>query len=372
MIDPLLIIFGLGLLILTGAALLISARAPTSDAANREDAALAIFADQLEEIDRDETRNLISDAEAEAARTEIKRRMLAADRVRQRKTVGATRTGGKTLIGLAVLVPMAGLGLYVAISDPAGRTLAIGTDRTAESSDIADLAAQVRARLEADGEGATEGWLLLARTYAGMGDAAQALDAYARVADRADVTADGLARYGELLVVTSGGSVSNEAIAVLDRALAIAPDPRATYYRAVAFEQEARYAEALALVETRLAVGAEGEALVTLQSYRDALRDRMVLPPAPDAAAVEAAGAMTDADREAFIRSMVDGLAARLEASPDDLDGWLRLANAYEVLDQPEDALAAYKAAEPLLVDVLEDDPRRLRVVDGLTANAVE
>ncbi len=372
MIDPLLIAFGLGLLVLTGAALLLTARAPTVSPAEREDAALAIFSDQLGEIDREEGRGLISAVEAGAARTEIKRRMLAADRVRQRNATGAVRTGGRTLVVLAVLVPVAGLGVYFAISNPAGRAVASGASERQAPSDIANLAAQVRARLEAEGEGATEGWLLLARTYAGMGDTAKALEAYARVADRDDVTADGLARYGELLVVTDGGTVSAAAIGVLDRALAIAPDPRATYYRAVAFEQEARYADALALVETRLAAGADEEALLTLETYRDALRERMILPPTPDAAAVEAAGAMSATDREAFIGSMVDGLAARLEANPDDLDGWLRLANAYDVLERPADALRAYQSAEPLLDGVAEGDPRRVRVADGLAANAVE
>ncbi|MEM7566943.1 MAG: c-type cytochrome biogenesis protein CcmI [Pseudomonadota bacterium] len=365
MADPMLIGLGLGLLVLTALSLLAAAKRMPAETGGREDAAIAIFADQLAEIDRDAARGLVSDAEAEGARTEIKRRMIAADRQRQVRPGETGRASGWTLGVLALVVPAAGLAVYLAISDPFARS-GFAPPPDSGASDIADLAEQVRARLEASGEGPTEGWLLLARTYAGMGQTREAADAYARVADRDDITADGLARYAELLIVANGGTVSPQATTLLDRALALEPDPRATYYRAVAYEQAARPADALALVEARLAGDVSEEAQATLSAYRDTLRARLVRPTAPDAAAVEAADAMSEEDRAAFIRSMVDGLAARLDAEPADLDGWLRLANAYRVLGEAENAVGAYRSAEALLAGLGADDPRRQIVADGL------
>jgi cytochrome c-type biogenesis protein CcmH len=65
---------------------------------------------------------------------------------------------------------------------------------------------------------------------------------------------------------------------------------------------------------------------------------------------------MTEEDRQAAIRSMVEGLAARLEAEPDDPEGWLRLAQARAVLGEPGAAREAYDRALEVLPP---DDPRR-------------
>ena len=45
------------------------------------------------------------------------------------------------------------------------------------------------------------------------------------------------------------------------------------------------------------------------------------------------------------ILAMVQGLAARLETDPQDLDGWLRLMRSYVVLDERDLALEAYETA---------------------------
>jgi cytochrome c-type biogenesis protein CcmH len=42
-----------------------------------------------------------------------------------------------------------------------------------------------------------------------------------------------------------------------------------------------------------------------------------------------------------MIRGMVDRLAARLEQNPDDKEGWVRLAHAYDVLGEADKAQSA-------------------------------
>ena len=48
------------------------------------------------------------------------------------------------------------------------------------------------------------------------------------------------------------------------------------------------------------------------------------------------------------IRAMVENLAARLEATPEDLPGWLRLGRAYRVLGEAEKSAAAFARAAAL------------------------
>jgi len=59
-------------------------------------------------------------------------------------------------------------------------------------------------------------------------------------------------------------------------------------------------------------------------------------------------------------------LEARLQDTPEDLEGWLQLTRALTVLGEEERALAALQNAEPLVADLPEDDPRRVLVETGL------
>ena len=50
---------------------------------------------------------------------------------------------------------------------------------------------------------------------------------------------------------------------------------------------------------------------------------------------------------------MVDGLAARLEEQPDDLEGWRMLGRSYQVLGEPQKAAEAYRQVAQALPDDL-------------------
>ena len=63
---------------------------------------------------------------------------------------------------------------------------------------------------------------------------------------------------------------------------------------------------------------------------------------------------------------MVDRLARRLENEPNDLDGWMRLANAYVVLGNRDEAMAAYQQAVSLAETLPNSDPRKAAATQGL------
>jgi cytochrome c-type biogenesis protein CcmH len=67
---------------------------------------------------------------------------------------------------------------------------------------------------------------------------------------------------------------------------------------------------------------------------------------------------MAPEERQKAIRGMVESLAARLEAEPNDVEGWRRLGRAWLVLGEREKAKAAYAKAAALAperVEVLSD-----------------
>ena len=115
------------------------------------------------------------------------------------------------------------------------------------------------------------------------------------------------------------------------------------------------------LVEQANRVGkSEGKPRLTVSDFVD------VNEVGPIAADIIAATELSDEDRSDFIRSMVERLAGRLESEPGDLDGWLRLANAYTVLGEREQAIGAFERANALLSSTSSNDPRRLKVKKAL------
>ncbi|MGH6791724.1 MAG: c-type cytochrome biogenesis protein CcmI, partial [Methyloceanibacter sp.] len=81
---------------------------PARDAFNA-----AVYRDQLAEVESDHARGLIGEAEAEAARLEIARRLLAAD---SQESASVSTDGGfpakAAMIVVAVMLPVVALGLY--------------------------------------------------------------------------------------------------------------------------------------------------------------------------------------------------------------------------------------------------------------------
>ena len=74
--------------------------------------------------------------------------------------------------------------------------------------------------------------------------------------------------------------------------------------------------------------------------------DRVASPPAAEAASV---AALPADEQQKFIRNMVDGLAERLHQDGHDVEGWLRLVRAYNVLQETDKARAALADARKSL-----------------------
>ena len=349
----------------------------------RRDAVPAILADQMQEIERDMERGLISEHEGQAAKLEIKKRIVAAVRSSERKVASAACTGGKIpLVIAAVLAPLLATGYYLTMGSPNVPSMAFAgrADERAQNDDVAILANQLRERLESDPAGGpSEGWMLLGQTYQRMGRAGDAVEAFEVVAKREDATSATFSMLAEAVAVANDGLVVPQAKMAIDRALELdASNPAATYFESLYLLQREEARQAYDLLVSRL--NQEDAYVPWMETYAAqinriaAAADLPVvdLPngptsqPGPSAADVAAASELSDADRAEFIRSMVSRLAERLKDDPEDLDGWMRLANAYTVLQEQDRAIEAYRKAEALLEQQPADDPRRPAVRDAL------
>lgn len=326
----------------------------------------AVYRDQLRELDRDVARGVLNDAEAASARLEIQRRLLAAGAIPDH----VARVGGSPIAAVAIaLVIAAGSGgMYLWLGAPTvpdmpitSRKIAVTTpDLGADHVDLAAAARQLKARLDANPSDG-ENWLLYARTTAMMDQWNIAGDAYKRAIDLGQKSGDIYASYGEMLVLQAHGIVSPTAQIALSDALA--NDPRndiARYYLALAAGQNGDAGRAIDMLQGLLAD------LPADSSMRDEIGKRIAeaakaagLPvpvlaqgrPAsvnPDTTALDAAAGLSESDRNDMIRNMVARLAAKLDTTPNDLDGWMQLGRAYAVLGDGEKAVDAYERASTL------------------------
>jgi cytochrome c-type biogenesis protein CcmH len=365
----------LGLLVLTigamAAIVVPLLRSRGTPAPPREAFDRAVYRDQLAELARDVERGTLDGAQAEAARLEVERRLLATDRPgavpASSGAVSPTPVDGVTAVALASAVAAGALALYLALGSPNLRDQPLASRqedaRPQQAHAAGDIAASVdalAARLK-EKPGDARGWLLLARSQASLQRWQDSAASYQRAMTLTDAP-EASAGYGEMLVMAADGMVTPAArdafAAALTRDPANAP---ARFYLALGDAQEGKASEAIAawtkLVDEAPS-GAPWLPMVRQHMEETARQAGIALPPdhaaagpmpaGPSAADVEAAQAMTPEARQAMIHAMVDRLAAQLEANPNDEEGWLRLARAYAVLGDADKARAAAERAAAL------------------------
>ncbi len=349
--------------------------------------ALAVYADQLDEVQSEAQRGLIPANDAQAAIVEIKRRMLAANRDEKSAGKPAPQGGRGVLVVAALATPMLATALYFTIGSPGTPSIPFAErqEERASAAEVTELTTRLLNRLTTDPDGgATEGWDLLAQAYMRMGQYEDAANAFGAIADRSDVTSSTLSQYAEALIASENGIVTPKASRIIDRAHDLNPDnPAAVYYKAVALDQSGDGATAYDLLVARLnsadsfapwmevfvgqanTIGEKsGRPRVDLASFAPMMQQDA---PGPSAADMAAASDLSEEDRSAFIRSMVARLASRLETEPDDLDGWMRLGRAYGVLGENDNARAAYLRASDLAKNLDSNDPRLPAIAAGIT-----
>lgn len=341
-------------------AVLVPLGRPLRSDAGADPSARSIYRDQLDELTRDNERGLIADGEADAARTEIMRRLLKAEPTAP--TDGKLRDGrlGAVLVA-AVAIPLIAVATYLALGSPglvdqpaATRTIPKGSDEELDA-----LVAKVEQHLGSNPEDG-KGWEVLGPVYLQQGRFDDAVRAFENARRILGPTADRDALVGEAITKAHGGVVTVDAKAAFDRALVEQPDhPRALFYTALGLGQAGRKDEAVAAWSKLIAasppdapwLGAAREQLARLDGTATATAPAAAGPvaPGPTAEDMAAAAEKTPQDRQAMIEGMVAGLAARLDTAPEDVGGWARLFRAYIVLGRMADAEAALGRARTAL-----------------------
>jgi cytochrome c-type biogenesis protein CcmH len=339
---------------------------------------LAVYRDQLQEIEAERERGILTADEFEGARTEIARRLIkrAEDGDASGKAAAGSQVkyggpaSGLTLV-IGGLVPVLAMALYLLTGSPnlGSQPFQARQAGPIEQAPIVQVIAKIEERLRAvpdDGQG----WEVIAPVYLRLGRYADAAHAYAQAARLLGETPKRLVGFGEATLMVNNGVVTDAVRGASERILQLEPGRiEARIWLILAMEQDGNLGGAAKAYRELLDTGPKDEPWrqavterVDLIEKKIASNDTTPLPspagrqaesaPAPQAQP-DAAGVqdMSPDEREKFIARMVDGLAERLKTDGRDLDGWIRLLRAYKVLGRDGDAVAALGSARRNFAD---------------------
>ena len=219
---------------------------PPAAPSGRRDYELQVYRAQLEELAREQERGLLGEREAQAAKLEVERRMLAADAAASPQAGGRAPQTGRWAIAALIALPLLAVGLYWPFGRPdlpsapfAGRADERRLAREAAEAPGPSVESMI-ARLEqrvAERPDDLEAWQRLGQAFDLAGRYDDAVRAR-REALALDGSAAANAALGEALVMANGGAVTPAAREAFERALALdAADPRARFYRGLGLLQ---------------------------------------------------------------------------------------------------------------------------------------
>jgi cytochrome c-type biogenesis protein CcmH len=327
----------------------------------RREIGVAIYKAQLAEIERDEAQHLVAPADAQGAKAEAARRLIAADAAVEPPPAASRTRARLASVGVAIFVPVLALSLYATIGHPdfPDAPLAARLDASPARMDLAAAIAKIEAHLAQHPDDG-RGYEILAPVYLRLGRAGDAVSAARAALRLLGETPARYALYGEALVAAANGVVTPEAKQSFEAA---AKDPSAAeprFFLGLAAEQEGDIAR-VRDIWGKLVAEAPQDA-----PWAQALRERLAaLGAGPEplqdglAAKIEV---LPEAGQMTAIRGMVEGLAARLAQNGQDLEGWLRLVRSYTVLHEPGKARSA-------LIDAkrnLAGDPSAIARIEAL------
>jgi cytochrome c-type biogenesis protein CcmH len=337
----------------------------------------SIYRDQIETLERDLARGVISAQDSEATKDELQLRMLDDTQepaLVQEASHSGFWTARRTAAVIALLFPLGAGSMYWWLGTPA----AIDPVAAQKMNDdkVAQMVDTLAARLKTNPDN-PKGWAMLARSYKVMGRFAEAEQAFLKAGELVNTEPDLLVDYADLLAVRASNNIEGRPLELVNKALALNPQhPMGLMMSGVAAYRRSDFAVAVAQWEKLLAVLEPGspdaqqvETDIADARAKSGMSGSAKSPAVPAAKMSGAdAGKLPPVDAGAMapekINQMIDSLAARQKANPGDLPGWVQLARAYKAQGRLPEAEQAFAKAGKLV----DSDPDLLTQYADLLA----
>ena len=228
-------------------------RAPGARA-GRQQANLAIFRDQLTELERERREGALADGDFEQARRELQRRLLEeVEPAADAPPPDAHAPSRKTAIAILVLLPIVAVVAYGMLGKPQAldpRQTAAQPKMTPEQIDA--MVAKLAERMQANPDD-LQGWLMLARSYRTLSRYEDAVAAYGKAEKLINDDPELLASYAETIAMATGQGLTGKAAQLIERALKLDPQqPHALFLAGAAAMEAGDIQKAIAYWEALL------------------------------------------------------------------------------------------------------------------------
>jgi cytochrome c-type biogenesis protein CcmH len=207
--------------------------------AERKEANLIIFRDQLAELERERTEGTLAEKDFEQAKNELQRRLLEELEVEPSMAGASNAPARKTAIGIIALLPILALAGYTLLGTPK----ALDPSQTQPAPQVTPdqilgmvqkLAEKVRANPDD-----LKGWLMLARSYKTLGRFDDAAMAFGKAESMVNKDPDLLASYAETLAMAGDKGLQGKPRQLVEKALKLDPKHPHSLFLAGAAAMEA-------------------------------------------------------------------------------------------------------------------------------------
>lgn len=214
---------------------------PNNKKIDRQEANLAIFRDQLADLDREKSDGTLAAADFDQARSELQRRL-----VEEVPSEGNAATplavqgpSRKTAVAVLLLMPILALLAYGILGNPK----ALDPAQTASQAQMTPekinaMVTKLAERMQANPDD-MQGWLMLARSYKTMGRYEEAAAAYGKAEKAINDDPELLASYAETLAMAAGKGLTGKPQQLVNRALKLDPNNGHALFLAGAAAMEA-------------------------------------------------------------------------------------------------------------------------------------
>ena len=242
---------------------------------------VALYRDQLKELDADLAAGTLNAVRHEEARHEIERRLL--EDVRAAAVPAAAVSGRKAAIAVGVAVPLAAILLYLAVGTPQALApgAAGGDAPTITRQQIEGMVERLAARMKETPDD-VKGWVMLGRSYAVLDRYPESVAAYANAVKRSPPDAQLLADYADALAMSRGRNLRGEPERLIAQALKVDPkNVKALLLAGTAALEQKNFKGAIAYWERILKIVPPDSDIA--DAVRDGIADARALAGAPKA-----------------------------------------------------------------------------------------
>ncbi|MEY6431676.1 c-type cytochrome biogenesis protein CcmI [Thioalkalicoccus limnaeus] len=210
-------------------------RRPISAGIAQDELNLAVFRQQLGELDRDLSAGNLSQDQYDSARRDLERELLSDLDATDAPAVASSNQRGRWIaVVLAVVVPAGAVLLYLQIgandiiprleaAAPGSPGAALAHGGSGESLSLEVLVQRLHKRLDQNPKD-VDGWLLLGRTYYTIDKPNRALGAFQRAFDLAPDNPEVMLAYAQGLAIVGDGNLEGAPAELIRKVLAIEPD----------------------------------------------------------------------------------------------------------------------------------------------------